>query len=369
MKTRPRSEATQKIEGIDDADHRDAPALPNRLSADFGPSIETCPQALPWFYCRTLRFILALDDVQERQSRNRHLSAVFCRFKINYSCALLAEFTTILYCERPCTMLASLALLALLQPQIAGADALSLANTRITYGVLGPPRTDTNIHPGDSLVLSFDIQGISADDSGRATYSTVVEVTDASGKSLFKQPAKKFQEFLALGGATLPAFAQVDLGLDSPAGKYSMAVTVTDNATQKSAVAKQEFTVGKKGFSLIRLNATGDADGLVPLGALAVGQPFFIHAAVAGFGVEPAAKQPKIAVMLRVLDENNKPLVAKPFTGSIDKDVPANATSLPIRFYLPLNRPGNYRIELTATDAVHSGSAKLTYPITVHPPK
>ncbi len=267
-------------------------------------------------------------------------------------------------------MLASLALLALLQPSMAGADSLSLANARITYGVLGPTRPVANaLHPGDSLILSFDINGISADESGKVSYSTAVEVTDASGKSLFKQPAKKYQEFLALGGSTLPAYAQVDLGPDSPAGTYTIAVTVTDNATQKSASAKQEFTVGKKEFSLIRLNASGDGDGLVPLGALAAGQPFFVHAAVAGFGVEPAGKQPKVSVVLRVLDENNKPLVAKPFTGSIDKNVPANATSLPIRFFVPLNRPGNYLLELTATDGVQNATSKLTYPITVHPHK
>jgi hypothetical protein len=278
-----------------------------------------------------------------------------------------AEFTSILYCERPCTMLASLALLSLLQLPTAGADGLSVANSRITYGVLGPTRPSSDIQPGDSLVLSFDINGISTDDSGKASYSTAVEVTDAAGKSLFKQPAKKFQEFLPLGGSTLPAFAQVDLGLDSPAGKYSIAVIVTDNIAQKSAVAKQEFTVGKKQFSLIRLNATGDADGLVPVGALAVGQPFFVHAAVVGWGVDRASgKQPKIVLTLRVLDENNKPIATKPFTGSIDKDVPANSTSLPIRFYVPLNRPGSYTIELTATDAVQNATSKLAYPITVH---
>ena len=74
-------------------------------------------------------------------------------------------------------------------------------------------------------------------------------MTDAAGKSLFKQPANSEEipgGSLALGGSTLPAFAQVDLGLDSPPGKYAVAVTVTDNATQKSTVAKHEFTVGKK---------------------------------------------------------------------------------------------------------------------------
>ena len=265
--------------------------------------------------------------------------------------------------------MASLALLSLLQAPMSGADGLSLANPRLTYGVLGPTRPTSEFHPGDSLILSFDIQGITADPNGKAVYTTAVEVTDAAGKSIFKQPAKKFQETLALGGATLPAFAQIDLGLDAPAGKFTMAVTVTDTTSQKSALLKQECSVAPKGFSIVRLSYTGDANGLVPLGALTVGQPFWVQAAVVGFDRAPGGtKQPNVNLSLRVLDnETKKPLAT--FTGTIDKDVPSNATSLPIRFYVPLNKQGSYTIELKAVDNLKKGEATLAFPITVLPHK
>ena len=47
------------------------------------------------------------------------------------------------------------------------------------------------------------------------------------------------------------------------------------------------------------------------------------NGAVVGFGRDGAAQQPNVALELRVLDENGKPTTAKPFGGTIDKDVPA----------------------------------------------
>jgi hypothetical protein len=268
-------------------------------------------------------------------------------------------------------MLASLTLVALLQAPTAGADALALANPRFTYGLLGPARTDAKVRPGDSLLLSFDIQGISTDETGKASYSTLVEVADAKGKALFSQPSRKFQEFLPLGGGTVPAFAHIDLGPDAPAGTYTMKVTVTDAATMKSASAAKEVEVIARGFDVVRLALTGDADGLVPVGAYCVGQPLWVHGAVVGFerGKEAMA-QPKVNLTLRVLDEAGKPIVAKPFSGAIEKDVPANTTALPLRFFVPLNKAGTYTVELTATDALKKGAtATKKFPLVVLPHK
>ena len=52
---------------------------------------------------------------------------------------------------------------------------------------------------------------------------------------LFRQPARDQETIAALGGGHLPAFAQVDVGLDQSPGDYKVKVTVTDRATDKSA--------------------------------------------------------------------------------------------------------------------------------------
>jgi hypothetical protein len=44
--------------------------------------------------------------------------------------------------------------------------------------------------------------------------------------------------------------------------------------------------------------------------------------------------------------------VARPFTGKIQEGDPANATALPTRFLLALNRAGQFRVEMKATDQV-----------------
>lgn len=263
-------------------------------------------------------------------------------------------------------MFASLALLSLLQPTAVGADGLSIADARLTYGPLGPARTEASVRPGDSVHLSFTIRGIATTESGAALYTTAVEVTDAGGKVVFHQPDRKFQEFLPLGGGTVPGFAQLDLGQDIPAGDYTMKVTVTDNAGGKTATTTQKVKVLPKAFDIVRVHFAGDVDALVPVGAYAVGQPLWFHAGLVGFTrAADGTKQPNVSLTLRVLDESGKPLVSKPFSGSVKGDVPAADTILPIRFFVPLNRAGTYTIEVSATDELGKKSATKKFPLVV----
>ena len=268
-------------------------------------------------------------------------------------------------------MLASLALVSLLQAPTLGADGLALADARLTFGILGPTRTDAKVRPGDNLVLSFEIQGITPDAAGKAVYTTAVEVTDAAGKSLFRQEPRKLQEFLALGGNTLSAFAHIDLGPDSPVGEYTLKVTVTDQTSSKTASITQKFEVLPKSFDIARIAISADGEGLVPISLLGVGQPYWVHAAVVGFErAKDATKQPKVALQLRVLDENGKPVAAEPFKGMIDKDIVATTTTLPFRFFIPLNRPGKYWVEIAAMDGLKKGTTAVQkFPLTVLPVK
>ena len=71
-----------------------------------------------------------------------------------------------------------------------GQNDLSLTHVRPTLGLLGPTRSTKTISPGDILYLSFDIEGISVDEQGMVRYSTALEVSDASGKMLFKRAGK-----------------------------------------------------------------------------------------------------------------------------------------------------------------------------------
>ncbi len=147
----------------------------------------------------------------------------------------------------------------------------------------------------------------------------------------------------------------------------TLKVTVTDLVARKSTSVSQKFEVTAKDFGLVRISVSGDPDNLIPIVAPAAGQPYWVHAAIVGFErAKTGTKQPKIGVKLRVLDENGKPLVATPFSGTIDKDVPSNANSLPVKFMVPLNRSGKYWVELSATDGIQNNASVTTkFPITV----
>src|SRR5438445_13739069 len=110
------------------------------------------------------------------------------------------------------SLLMTLAVLA--GPDGARGQSMKLTGARLTYGVLGPTRTDTKVLPGDSLFLSFEIEGITADKFGKVNYSTSIEVTDNKNKVLLRQPSRDLSVVNSLGGNSLPAVARLDIGPD-----------------------------------------------------------------------------------------------------------------------------------------------------------
>ncbi len=242
---------------------------------------------------------------------------------------------------------------------------LTLANPRMTYGILGVPRADNKFLPGDSLVLVFDIQGIKADDAGKVSFGVGFEVTDSSGRVVFRQEPRDREANLSLGGNSLPGFASIQIGADQPAGSYTLKVTVTDRAGRASQSVTQQYQVMPKGFGLIRLYASQDPDGRFPAPFSGVGETLWVNLAAVGFGRD-AGGQPNFNVTLQVLDESGKPTLAKPFNGEVTKDVPANTPGLPMQFMLELNRAGKFTVELKATDRVTQKTANVTMPLTVH---
>src|SRR5437588_218407 len=148
-------------------------------------------------------------------------------------------------------MLNSVVFLALLPLAPAAADDLTISGMHLTYGVLGPPRTKAQLLPGDNLIVGFDIVGITTDPDGKVHYRMTTEVANGTGKVLHRQPARDLEAVNSLGGGRLPAFAQVDIGLDSPPGDYTLKVNVTDLATKKNASATQKFTVLPRAFGVV----------------------------------------------------------------------------------------------------------------------
>ncbi len=242
---------------------------------------------------------------------------------------------------------------------------LTLANARLTHGVLGPVRSASEVLPGDSLYVCFDIQGIRVDDSGKVQYSTGLAVTDARDKVVFKQDPRNYETTASLGGDRVTGFATVTIGSAQPAGKYNLTVTVADRAGGGKGTLTKEFTVRPRDFGIVQLATTADADGLLPVPAPGAGQGLWLHFGVAGCTRDKSTKQPKVDISLRVLDADGTPTLTNPVAGSINKDVPADAFVLPVRLSLLLNRTGKFTVEVTATELVAGKVDKVRFPLTV----
>jgi hypothetical protein len=263
----------------------------------------------------------------------------------------------------------TIALLAALTLSAGAGGELKLADVRPTHCVLGPVRATDKVLPGDNYVLSFDIVGITIDDAGKARYSVAMEVGDADGKPLFKQAPKEQEARASLGGDRLPAYAQVQVGLDQKPGDYTLKVTVTDVATGKSASTTRPVKVLEKDFGMVRLTTSSDGEGRTPVSVSGSGEWLWVHFGVVGFARGDNGKQPDVAVEMQIKDESGNPTTAKPVAVEVNKDVPEGAPAVPMRLLLSLNRPGKFTVELTATDKVGNKTAKLSFPLTVVAPR
>jgi hypothetical protein len=243
------------------------------------------------------------------------------------------------------------------------AEPLKLANVHATYGVRGPTRPDNRVLPGDQFVLTFDIEGISVDETGNVLYSMATEVADSTGKLIHRQDPRDLKAVIALGGHSVPASASFDIGPNAPPGEYQVKVKVTDRAKGQSQELTQSVQVLPAEFGIVHLRTTGDEEGHASTCVFGTGEAMHVNYDVVGFA-RAAGGQPHVVVDLRVLDERNEPTLAKPFTGEIP---PSDAHSLPAHFIVFLNRPGRFSVVLTAVDKVANKRAEVVFPLRVVP--
>ncbi len=244
-------------------------------------------------------------------------------------------------------------------------SGLTLTHVRSTHGLLGPERKAESLSPGDVLYLCFDIEGIKVDDEGKVQYSMALELSDSRGKVLFKQLPKDLEVKTSLGGDSVPAYATLNVGLETAPGDYQLKITVKDRTSGKEQRLSRNLKVRPKDFALVRAQTSLDTEGQYPAAVFACGQGVWVHCSAVGFERVGADKQPNVAFEMRVLDDAGKPTFAKPVSSTIDKGIPAKELALPMGFPLSLNRAGKFTIEITALDQASGKKAKMSFPITV----
>jgi hypothetical protein len=267
-------------------------------------------------------------------------------------------------------MLSTLAVAAVLNLAPSQSDTLQLKNVRATFGPLGQERKDSKVLGGDAYFVAFDIEGLKVREDGQVKYTMSMELTNKEGKSQFKQEPQELEAFNALGGNRVPAFAHVLVGTDTPEGEYTLKVTVKDLATGKTDTLTRKFEVLPSRFGFVQVNMsyhTPTQNVFLPAPPLAVpGQTLLVNFALVGFGLDKTSKdQPNIETTMRVLDEDGKPTLAKPYGGGAKEVGPEFKRVIPMQFLLQANRPGKFKIELKATDKVGGKTAEQILDLTV----
>lgn len=268
-------------------------------------------------------------------------------------------------------MLATLALTAALSmtPAQQGGP-IKLTNARATYGYLGPTRPNDNVLPGDVYFVHFDIDGLTTDEVGSGKYNLGLVITDSKGKAVHELGPYEKPFVNSLGGTRTPAYANVIIGTDSPPGDYTLKLTIADPATKKSDVLERKYKVLPKAFGVVNphmMDIRADPRAQ-PSGApvRVVGDLIVVNFGVVGFERDKnKMNQPSLALEVTVLDERNRPTLAKPFTDQLGKDVPEQYSVVPMSVPLAMNKPGKYTIRVKATDRITNKSAEVSLPLQV----
>ena len=265
-------------------------------------------------------------------------------------------------------MWAALTLAATLSLTPAQAGGLQLTNDRVTYGILGPVRTDKRFIPGDTLFLSFDIEGLKKE-NGRLRYGMRMEFLDAKGRAKFTSNPEERDIIDVLGGTRVPLFAYAFLGLDAEPGEYTLRLTINDALGKQSKTLERKFEIAPRDFGLVGVNNT--IGGSTPAAAVVVvGQPLVVNFGVAGFQRDAKTRQPSVKLEMTVLDESGKPTTTQSISEVVNKNVDEKISILPGAFDLALVRAGKFTVELKATDQLQNKTSTVTLPLTiVEPPK
>jgi hypothetical protein len=253
--------------------------------------------------------------------------------------------------------------LALLQPAQTG--KLEIVNIRATYGLLGASRPDYGILPGDMLYIAFDIAGLQADDKGRLSFGTILEVDDGKGKTIFKEDLGKMPAIVnLLGGGRVPHSVMISTGLEQSPGTYRAKVTVHDYQANKDANFTRDFTLLQPDFGLVRVQLYYDRLSQYPAPpAGAVGQTLFLNFVPCHFKRD-AKNEAGFTVEFTVLDDKGSPTPVKPLSGG-QSNLKEEVTYVQLRFDVPLQRAGHFKMVIKATDQVSKKTVTLSLPLNV----
>ena len=249
-------------------------------------------------------------------------------------------------------------LLAVITPDQSG---LKMDNLRLTYGSPGPDRASAQVFPGDEVFLAFELKGFKSSEGGVTKIKLTTEVMGKDGKTEYKQDTGDSQVLDLFGGGRHFLHTRVDVGVKTPPGSYKVKITALDLTTKESISGEKDVTLLEPALAVVKTALFTDQAMRATSQVLGVGQPVFVGFSVVGFARESSTNHPKLKMELVVKDDKGAVVTDKPsfvVDANQPEKMPANVQVMPGHFKLPLNKAGNFTVELRATDLTNQKSSQ-----------
>jgi hypothetical protein len=163
-----------------------------------------------------------------------------------------------------------------------------------------------------------------------------------------------------LGGSTVPAFANAQIGLDVPPGEYTLKVTVTDLSSKNTQTLTRKFEVLSRRFGMVRLGfAYDNVASAPPVGV--VGQTLIVQFTAVEVTFNDKNKS-DLTAEAAIVDEAGKPTLSQPMQARV-QDVPEEFRKIrviPMNFPVFLNRAGKFKVNLSITDKLSGKKGEHT---------
>ena len=242
------------------------------------------------------------------------------------------------------------------------ACALELGDVRFVDYELGPARESSRFLVGERIMLIFRATGVGRTVEQSLDMLMDIAVRDASGKEV-AESSVALSRSSPFPGA-VPLRVVVSPGKDWAPGGYVVVVRVTDNVTRSTATIESPFELVEAELSITSVGFYADEKMTNPLAP-----PFYerqtleIHCLLVGFARKGDEFDVKVSLTLR--DGTARELFSSPTFLRKRDEIDEKIAAVPLSLKLALSSPGDYVLEVKATDMNAGRSASRVIPIKV----
>jgi hypothetical protein len=249
----------------------------------------------------------------------------------------------------------------------AGAD-LAIEDMKACHGPVGPERKELTIYPFDELFFRYKVVGAKIED-GKVDLSETIRLLDPKGKEVLERNLE-VKGLLPLGGESLPAMTNINVGANLSPGEYTLQIVLKDNLAGKTTTVEKKLTAKPTEFTLVAPRFSYDARGVspAPCGGF-VGQQLYFR--VRAIGLDTTRKEIDSVMHIQVLDKDGKEMLPKPIAVELKEDDPDKAKKakvVTLNGNLALNRAGTFTLRISFTDRLQKKTATFEAPLVVREP-